>query len=329
MLPTSRYTRSTHSCSVQSTDWLECILRCSEDNNCVSYHFDMVKGICGLNSFGLSASFSSCDSERLVYSEGVVFQQLRKEKNQVQCLSEKTCAPELNQAGGESCKAQVLRTSCKEIRDKGESHGDGEYTIKTPESTEILVYCDMTTDGGGWTLVKKTVLTSKTPNTLIVLSTNWRSISQYDDPKLVIQPAALKELRNRLGFNQMRWFCYKKSVNRKVHIMTKATASGESVIRYFSESPPVPAKACISFQLLPDDTSELARNCDGWGGPDNFDEWGRRDRSGETRVQYDVIRWQKNGISVNHFSMYPGQYLCDDGALSITSVNDTWAYYVR
>lgn len=76
LLP-SRFSSSTHRCSVQSIDWLECILRCSKDNNCVSYNFDMVKGICGLNSFGLAAS---CDRARLVYSEGVVFQQLREEK---------------------------------------------------------------------------------------------------------------------------------------------------------------------------------------------------------------------------------------------------------
>lgn len=76
LLP-SRFTSSTHRCWVQSIDWLECILRCSGDNNCISYHFDLAKGVCGLNSFGLVAG---CDTTRLVHSEGVVFQQLREEK---------------------------------------------------------------------------------------------------------------------------------------------------------------------------------------------------------------------------------------------------------
>jgi len=39
--------------------------------------------------------------------------------------------------------------SCKEIRDSGDSKGDGEYWIDPEKSGNPLkVYCDMTTDGG-------------------------------------------------------------------------------------------------------------------------------------------------------------------------------------
>ncbi|MEN2500862.1 MAG: hypothetical protein MHMPM18_005008, partial [Marteilia pararefringens] len=64
--------------------------------------------------------------------------------------------------------------SCKDIQNAGMSHGDGKYSIIGNSGTKLTVFCDMTRDGGGWTLVGAGDMTEQDDTQVVTKASNHR-----------------------------------------------------------------------------------------------------------------------------------------------------------
>ncbi|KAL9973081.1 hypothetical protein ACROYT_G019491 [Oculina patagonica] len=209
--------------------------------------------------------------------------------------------------------------------------GDGEFWIDPDASgNPIKVYCDMTTDNGGWTLVRRVKLTdgSVISNEQTTQVTDYREqLTNYGSNYHVLKMNGLLDLRTDMGFEQMRFYCHKKNPGKVFHVATKKNPLGEAVLQYFTGITTTPPQACDSFSTFPDDNSTLSRKCAEWGVPFNSDFWGKN-KTYPTNMYVRLVVWKPPDRTPDIVAMYNNDYFCEDNVKQ-GSPGDEWKVYVR
>ncbi|XP_068733188.1 uncharacterized protein [Montipora capricornis] len=218
--------------------------------------------------------------------------------------------------------------SCKDIRKTTNVRKSGEYWID-PKGTghPFKVYCDMTTEGGGWLLVLNVVTGSSPPSQLSVV-TSYRGISDYHSNKMVITKSAMKEMYGDMKFDQLRFHCSKRQ-GRTFHVVTAANSSGNAVVQYFTGQTDVRPGSCGSFEKMADDNSRMADDCTRWGSKKwslDFSKFRYNGWNDEQRL-YNHVAWVYRSY---HWTLTPDQHRfeCDDHLKGV-SHGDFWKVFVR
>ncbi|XP_078364590.1 fibrinogen-like protein A [Oculina patagonica] len=210
----------------------------------------------------------------------------------------------------------------------GDSEGDGEYWIDpTASGDPFTVFCDMTTDRGGWTLISRFRMNdANSLNDAAVSSNSYREIlTNYNYNKQYFLRNGFNQLKIDMGFTQIRFYCFKKERGRVIHIMTNKDNKGANVVTFFTDSDTIP-EACGSFTLLPDDNSTLANSCGSWGSPVS-NRWGHQSvLTDNERLYLRPFVWPYQ----IYFTLTGSVLYCDDDLNEFgMSLGDIWKIFVR
>ena len=161
-----------------------------------------------------------------------------------------------NDTGGVSelnpfiCEFRVNATSCMDILTANPEAEDGLYFVDPEGNGEAVeVYCDMTTDSGGWTRVLGLTY-GVLPNPSDLVSGLEAAGLQTGS----VSPSALNGYMSAIGASELRFECTKPSHGRTIDIVT----SDASVVNYFTSTASIRPAASGTYTTLPADNSLLS-----------------------------------------------------------------------
>lgn len=235
-------------------------------------------------------------------------------------------------AGGTTGGAQVTvlgpgPSSCRQLLTLIPSANSGTYTI-FPDGTQgsqTTAYCDMNTDGGGWTKVLgHTITNGVTREVPLGAVTAGLAIAAIDSG--MVSTPALSQLRTLIGFSEIRLLCYKTQTGKRVHIKTASVA----VLDWLTGRTDTQPNAVGSFTAYADDNSFLSVNPSRWGfsnGSYNVGKWG----DGNALVAPRLLAQPMFVGMTAHWLVRDGRMECDDHIVGAgwTGPNGQWSAFVR
>ncbi|XP_015762691.1 PREDICTED: uncharacterized protein LOC107341738 isoform X2 [Acropora digitifera] len=233
---------------------------------------------------------------------------------------------------GKHCENWLASKSCKDLRDNS-FNADGEYWIDPAnDGKHLKVFCDMTTDGGGWLRVfRLNIMEDSTPPSQPQWEDSYRGIEKN---LTFFTQTAMKELRSLINFTQLRFHCKKQHHGRTFHIATVKNSSGEAVVQFFSGQTDVLPIACGSFYKMNTDDSKLANKCQKWGKENGQYFVGKWADEMDALIKRET-RLFNNAVFVRdeyHWMIFfSNRFECDDDSRGGKTVlrGDFWEIFVR
>ena len=183
---------------------------------------------------------------------------------------------------------------------------------------------------GGWTLVRKVKLTNgslPSGDQQVAVLDYREQLQNYNSNDHVLNSKGFVDLRENMGFEQMRFYCHKKIPGKVFHVATKTNTLGEAVIQYFTEKTTTLPQACDSFSTFPDDNSTLSLKCAEWGAVNAPGTWGKNKTTALNMCNRLVV-WKVNTNNNYVVAMCNNDYFCEDFE-NQGSPGDEWKVYVR